>query len=443
MRTRYKIAALAMLLSSPLLAQDLCQDVAVDDALGRSVPMLSKPNPLQSYVDPSFGSQITRISNAGFGGVVKPVYNTIQAWNADESRLLLYHTGSLSAGHYIYDANTYQLIKRLDIQPPDLEQVFWDHADPNLLYFVNVHQNGLNDGTYLSLIRFNVISDDKEILHNFADVCSSFPTGGNDIQMMSANSDVIGLRCDDSAGNKRTFNYRISTDTVSPLFPLGGAFSLWNAAQAAPSGNRLYLDGRVLDTNMQILRTLDLGNAAEHASLGRFANGDDGYFAVAFDPSPNTCNGHPDNGVAILAAHNMQDGSCRVIISAAEYGYPLSGIHPSAVGINGWVALSAIGYGQFDLFASGATAPPLFSEIFLTSTNNTSNTCRLAHHRSYGKSATQGGYAPYFGEPHPVISRSGHKIVFASDWYDSGSVDTYVIELPLSNHSLLSDSFED
>ncbi len=37
--------------------------------------------------------------------------------------------------------------------------------------------------------------------------------------------------------------------------------------------------------------------------------------------------------------------------------------------------------------------------------------------------------AGYFGEPHPVISPSGTLVIFSSDWYDSGSVDTYVIDL--------------
>lgn len=100
--------------------------------------------------------------------------------------------------------------------------------------------------------------------------------------------------------------------------------------------------------------------------------------------------------------------------------------------------MSSIGRSsQFNFFSNNEPAPPLLSEIYLANTDPTDPvTCRLAHHRSYGKGATNGGYAPYFGEPHATISPSGTRIVFGSDWYDSESVDTYVLELPRFNRRM-------
>ena len=73
----------------------------------------------------------------------------------------------------------------------------------------------------------------------------------------------------------------------------------------------------------------------------------------------------------------------------------------------------------------------MFSEIYLANTDPDNEVvCRLAHHRSFGKDAKRGGYRAYFGEPHATISPSGTRIIFGSDWYDSGSVNAYVIELP-------------
>jgi len=40
---------------------------------------VAKPAYLETIVDPSFGTVIRRISNAGTGGVIKPMYSTIQA----------------------------------------------------------------------------------------------------------------------------------------------------------------------------------------------------------------------------------------------------------------------------------------------------------------------------------------------------------------------------
>ena len=93
--------------------------------------------------------------------------------------------------------------------------------------------------------------------------------------------------------------------------------------------------------------------------------------------------------------------------------------------------MSSVGYDQFEWFTNKRKAPTLFSEIYLVNTDpENEEVCRLAQHRSFGKKATRGGYKPYFGEPHATISPSGTRVLFGSDWYDSGAVNAYVIELP-------------
>ena len=94
--------------------------------------------------------------------------------------------------------------------------------------------------------------------------------------------------------------------------------------------------------------------------------------------------------------------------------------------------MSSIGSAdQFEYFTNKRLAPALLSEIYLADTDPKHRvTCRLAHHRSYGKAAKNGGYPAYFGEPHATISPSGTRILYGSDWYDSGTVDSYVLELP-------------
>ena len=44
-----------------------------------------------------------------------------QAWNADESYLLLYEVGH---GHLLYDGQTYEYVRAVAISPPDREQVY-------------------------------------------------------------------------------------------------------------------------------------------------------------------------------------------------------------------------------------------------------------------------------------------------------------------------------
>ncbi|MFK7962993.1 MAG: hypothetical protein AB8C46_03405 [Burkholderiaceae bacterium] len=92
-------------------------------------------------------------------------------------------------------------------------------------------------------------------------------------------------------------------------------------------------------------------------------------------------------------------------------------------------AMSIVGYRNLVYPSNRALAPLTVSELVLANTNPGGAVYRVAHTRTTGKSAKKGGYAPYFGEPHPVISPRGTRILFASDWYDSGSVDTYVVDL--------------
>jgi hypothetical protein len=55
--------------------------------------------------------------------------------------------------------------------------------------------------------------------------------------------------------------------------------------------------------------------------------------------------------------------------------------------------------------------------------------CRAGRHRSWGKGNTMLG-EPYWAEAHTAASPSGTRAVFASDWGNGSTVDTYVLELP-------------
>ena len=418
---------------------DLCEGFRTDNEQV-SIPVVPKPEPLASFRDPVFGSLVTRVSDAPAGGVVKPLYNTVQAWNADESLLLLYHAGAGGSGHHLYDGESYAYLRQLDIVPADIEEVFWDAGDADVFYFVSKAS-----ATSGSLIRYHVSTDTQEVVRDFSDVCAGgYAGGGNDVQMMSVDADVIGLRCKEATSANpvdKTFYYRISTDTVSDVLMIGGGtpYEPWYALQVANSGERFLLGADVLDEDLNVVRSLDVTMRTdgfykpEHAVFGQFANGHDAFFSVIYDPVVNGCDGGASQGVGSLTAYDMETGACRVLIGEANgYGYPLSGVHPSSLSYKnpGWVAMSSIGYGLFDYFENNEPAPVLTSEIYLVNANDENpEVCRLAHARTLGKSAESGEYAGYFGEPHVVISPSGTRILFGSDWYDSGSVDTYVIDL--------------
>ena len=102
---------------------------------------LAKPALGKTAVDAEFGTtlrRITAVAGSGANAAIVPMYTTISAWNADESLLILYDVGG--GGHQLYDGKSYQLLHPLDINPADVEQVYWDTSDPDLLYYVDGQQ---------------------------------------------------------------------------------------------------------------------------------------------------------------------------------------------------------------------------------------------------------------------------------------------------------------
>jgi hypothetical protein len=69
-------------------------------------------------------------------------------------------------------------------------------------------------------------------------------------------------------------------------------------------------------------------------------------------------------------------------------------------------------------------------DLEITIANTADGTvCRAGRHRSWGKSNTHLA-DPYWAEAHAVPSPSGTRVLFASDWGNGATVDSYVMELP-------------
>jgi len=400
-----------------------------------AIPKVAKPPHLEPYREPAFGTNVTRITDSQPGDVFKPVYSTVQAWNADESLMVLYRTGSQS-GHYLLDGHSYQIIRELDIYPSDLEDVFWSHTDPDILYYSSkAHREG---GRLYSV---NVKLKERTLIKDFSDICDGSVTHpGGDVHMQSLDDDLFGFRCWDSSSEQKHYfamTYRVSTgETHSIRMGPGTDWDQWSAPMPTASGKNVWLQGKILTPDFEsVVHKLDMKKFHEHSNLGITWDGQDALYQITFDAAPNGCNGDPDRGVGHLTEYNLDTGKCRTIISEnGGYPYSTSSTHISAQAFKkpGWVAMSSVGYPEQLKFLDGKKkATTFFSEIYLVDTDpSNTEVCRLAHHRSTGKLAQSDQYRAYFGEPHVTISPSGTRLLFGSDWYDSGSVDSYVIELP-------------
>ena len=396
-----------LIFSQVIFAQDLSYELLINDLELHPMQDIAKPGYLETIVDPSFGTTIRRISNAADGTFIVPVYSTIQAWNTDESLMILYD-GSVGT-HQLLDGTDYTFIRYLDdISPDDLEQLFWDHEDPDVLFYL---ESGSDD-----FISYNIISQVKTILANLDEVttsCTGSISLGNDVQMMSWNSDIISFRCNNDAA----YYYRISTGEVT-------AFNITDIAYTAPmpgpSGELFYHRNNVYDMDGNLLHNLN-ENSTEHSCMGKMSNGNDAHFAIAFAQGPEGgCLGD-------IIAHDIVTGECTPLISQEQgYDYPQSGTHISAVSHNntdgGWLAASMMGYDR--------DGQELLDQelVIVKADGDNPIVCRIGHHRS------DEDQFDYWGEPHATISPSGTRVLFASDWSgaeDGNSVDSYIVELPI------------
>jgi len=410
---------------------DLCEGLPTDTE-PRKVRQVARPPYGQRYRDPAFGSTVVRITNSSANEIFKPAYSTMQAWNADESLIMLYKSSNGEGSHILLDGFTYEPIKALDFWPSDLEEVFWSHKDPDILFYMSkAHPD------YGSFIKLNVRTEEKTVLRNFENMCGKniAPTAGGDVMMQSLDDKTFGFRCD-TGDNWTMFSYDVEEDkVVTALLGEDQQFDNWTAPIPLPNGDGFWLQGKNLGSDLNTIQsTFDMHKHHEHADIGTSYDGRDVYYATAFNVSKGRCNNDVYGGVGHLIEHDFKTGECRPVITEKDgYPYTTRGTHISARAVRkpGWVAMSSIGYDKFDLFRKDKKASPLFSEIYLVDTNpDSERVCRVAQHRSYGKSSQNGEYNGYFAEPHATISPSGTRILFGSNWYDSGSVDAYVVELP-------------
>ena len=414
--------------SSSSNTTDLCQGVGVTHKNPMTYSALAKPALYEAVSDPDFGTTIRRITDVARqwpgASVAIPAYPTIPAWNADESYLLLYVTQPFQ-GWALLNGKTYAFIKMLDINPADVEQFYWSTSEPDIIFYVD--QN-----SYV-LTRMHVSTGVKDTIRDFgadidsgvlASVCvgADLVSGGGDPFFMSYDNDLIGLGCRNTEGDETTyeaFSYRLSSNTIG----VTEHFS-WVVPQATPSGTLRYLAGTdsssVLDvaTNT-VIRTLEW-NGEEHSDMLKNAAGDDLVAGVQYD-SPTGSNG-------TLMVANLTKGTVTTIIGEAKGDpYPPTGTLVSGKAFlkPGWVAVGATG----NALNVSSPAPTYLQQEIILANVDTGNFCRLAHHRSFGYDADSSNQN-YWAQPNVVISPSGTRILFPSDWYDGATVDTYVIELP-------------
>lgn len=426
---RHWIGCLALVLCAPLaVAQSPC-DGRITDQLAHPMDAgaVVKPNPGECYTDPVFGTRICRITDVdpaeGDLAIIKTNYNTMRAWNADGSRLFLWHRAGGRTYEVYEGADPYAHIQTLVLSgsattgvPSDIESLLWDPIDPLALYYPSNYRYSGSPAPRLYKVTLDPLGgpETQELVRSFESAPTNCPIEfalrlGHAHDMAISANKMVGLSCGDSS-NRIQFLYSIAEDQV-----YGVRQSATPSSGAAPvpfqSGTGAYFQdtGEVTDNNFNSIRTLNLGSYLEHQTLG-LAAGADSLNRVNFDPPP---------GEGSLVSIDLLSGAATVIVGTSNgWPYPRSGTHPSLAAANGsgWIAVSQTGT---------ATGQEVLDNELILANIVSGEVCRIAHTRTLAKTGTW----DYWSEAHPQISSDGYRVLFTSDWLGSDTVDTYLLDL--------------
>jgi hypothetical protein len=419
---------------------------------------LAKPPKLQPFKDPDFGTSMVRITDAANdfkAGVAMPAYPTTQAWNCDETRLILYVTQARAGGQQgwaMFDGKTYAFLRFLNINPSDIEQFWWSHTDPTQLLYISNYSMGST--IHAEMVAFNVETGAKMIVHDFMPDLSKlgwpvtgpvragypFANGGdNRIWGLGAGGipnidgylavNCFGLHLETGAIIRYQGMDLAQPRTMVPAPRLTGKGWFWNNSGFSADAN---YETWVLDIGGNLTRKLSF-SSNEHLDSAMNGAGQDVLVGVQYDT--------PVHGNMILA--NLETGVISTLIGKSNgYGYPRTGSFTSCTAYQNptWIAGAAVG----SPFGTGNRNPVpkpttlLDQEVFIANIDSGA-VSRVAHHRSTG-SWSDAPQSNYWAQPNVTISPSGTRILVQSDWGcadpahplidPNAVVDTYVITLP-------------
>ncbi|NLX99883.1 MAG: cadherin-like domain-containing protein [Rhodopirellula sp.] len=367
-----------------------------DKSLELAVPAIPLPGYLEPFIDPVFGTRVIRVTDPGnpiplpgvdptWGPVARHHYSTDQAWNADQSLLML-DRGTPGASLFL-DGDTYQPLFLKE--PPG--RFRWHPTDPDLLIFVD----GNRIGTW------NVLTEEVNVLASLEGY-SEFDEGPN--QGMSSNDGTkIAVAGFNPAGKEVIFVYDLAAQHKYPDFSLPAGTS---SVTISPLGNYVVVSGDL--DGVDQTQVYDLEGNKVGPFWSEFHR--PGHFDVAVDENGDEVavgRSKSDPDKYLVIKRRLSDGLVTVVADAGA-----SHTSTRNLGRPEWAYLSY----------NDPSLGPYFAEVVAARLDGSLDVQRLVH--------THAVINEYVTEPHASPSPDGMKVIFASNWDDPhGNVAAYVVEL--------------
>jgi len=389
-----------------------------------AMPVLAEPAPRQWFSDPTFGACLVRVTDRdhdldpedGSPGITHE-YARVQAFNADESRLLARSTDGY---WYLYDAQTLLPLKRL---PLDREPR-WDAQDPRIVYHTSD----------TSLLSYNVQTDQETELHDFA---SNLP--GQSIA-------AVWTRYEGSPSrDTRYWAFMAENNDWIPV-----AFLVYDRATGATTVRDMRgvpaMQDDVDHVTMSPLGTYFIGSldrACEEGSLGAdsapcglmvynrdLTNGRGllriiGHYDPALDAAGREVIIYQDIDTDHISMLDLASGAVTRLWQIDFRNLSL-GLHFSGVSYDrpGWAVVST----HTD---DAAVQTWMEDQVFLVELKPGGCVVRLAHTHSIVDESQPSEYY-YWAEPHASANHDLTRILFTTNWgrYNTAQVEMYMIALP-------------
>lgn len=396
-------------------------------------PTLIKPALWAQFLDPAFNSTIKRIADGSATNIqgVFPDYSKHQAWNFDESLLML-RTGNGDV--QFYNGTTFQYLKSFPPSIAGIQDIFWHPSNPVLLYYAF-------DNT------FNVIDEQTDqitLLHTFTNY--SYVTTRAEGNMSNDGSFIAMCGYDANWNPIDFFVYDVALDSVISSLNVSTNVSSFDWISISPLGNFVIVDyadetvGRyhgleVYDRQMNFIWQKPLG--AGHSDIGFDINGSEVLIMDVYDS---------DSNLTYIKKIGLADSSVVTLLGVS----PEFDLHESCRSMSrpGWVYISTFDFvGR--LTDDSTSWLPFEDEIFALKMDGSGNVERLAHHHSrrYSPTTPNSDSSVYYAEPHATVNRTGTRILFGSNWRQNielnTSVDAYICDISLLINSVTNSKWLD
>lgn len=390
------------------------------DTAALEQPALSPvPAAMAPFVDPVFGTALMRLTEtalpaAGDGdtGIV-PEYSKAQAWNSDQSLVLL---RGLDGSSQLYNGQTFAGPLPTELPVGDIEPR-WAPDNPDRLYYL------LDDRVW----KYSVATRRSRVVRRIWRLGGALSSGSEqDVPLGGRYLAVHGDEHYDSAGRwswTRATVVDLLTGGRGPIVtlrrPAGNGGDFLDYIAIAPDGTRLMVmwashGADLYRRDWTYLRRLTTWD--EHGDFCRDPSGRWWFVQARYRPVPND---------EVVVASSLAGLPRRTLWLAPRYNMAL---HVSCRNhrLRNWAYISSYwdGLGQRPAEVPVAFENELFA-LSLDSTPSTPIVRRIAHTRMVER-------ADYFDEPHATVSRDGRMVLLGTNFgqaVEAGYDDTLLVDL--------------